>query len=336
MKSYKKILICFLTLFLCLTGSIDAKKNYKLCFKPDSTFKIVQFTDMHIAWQNPNSEPAYECVDHVIKAERPDFIILTGDIIFSRTSIENFKKIINYISSYKIPFAFVFGNHDHQFDATDSALLSSVKDVPYNMTVTAPGISGDSNFNLPIYSQDNKTVESVIYGIDSHDSSHLEKEGVKGYDYIYRDQIDWYVATSRNYTKANHNVPVPSVAFFHIPLPEFSAAASNEGTPLFGNRTEKVCCPNVNSGLFTAMVEQGDIMGIFCGHDHDNDYAAKWYNILLAYGRYSGGMNVYNHLKGNGARVIKLEQGKRSFHTWIRLTDGTTQQETEFPKDYLR
>ena len=38
-----------------------------------------------------------------------------------------------------------------------------------------------------------------------------------------------------------------------------------------------------------------------------------WKNILLAYGRYTGGNTVYNHLP-NGARIIVLDEGARTFH----------------------
>lgn len=57
----------------------------------------------------------------------------------------------------------------------------------------------------------------------------------------------------------------------------------------------------LNTGMFAAMKASGDVMGTFVGHDHDNDYAVMWKDILLAYGRYTGGNTVYNHLP-NGAR----------------------------------
>ena len=69
--------------------------------------------------------------------------------------------------------------------------------------------------------------------------------------------------------------------------------------------------------MFAAMKEAGDVMGVFVGHDHDNDYAVMWKNILLAYGRYTGGNTVYNHLP-NGARIIVLDEGARTFTSWIR------------------
>lgn len=322
-------------LSIAFATTAGAQHNNKLRFKTDGTFKIVQFTDTHIVWNDSRSDVAYECIDKVVKSENPDFIILTGDIIYSEPAIDNFKKVMNYVSQYKIPFAFVFGNHDHQFNVTDSALLASVKNVPYNMTTTAPGISGDCNFDLPVYAPNGKKVEAVLYGLDSHNDSRLGKVGVKGYDYIYRDQIDWYARTSKGYTQKNNGTPLPSLAFFHIPLPEYWDAAIDPVAILYGSRREPMCNPKLNSGLFCAMKEQGDVMGMFCGHDHDDDYAVAYYGVLLAYGRFSGGNTEYNHLNCNGARVIEMKQGERSFKTWIRLRNGAVEQSTEFPKDYV-
>ena len=61
-------------------------------------------------------------------------------------------------------------------------------------------------------------------------------------------------------------------------------------------------------------------MATFVGHDHVNDYVVDWKGILLCYGRFTGGNTVYHDIPGgNGARVIELTQGVRSFKTWERL-----------------
>ena len=59
-----------------------------------------------------------------------------------------------------------------------------------------------------------------------------------------------------------------------------------------------------------------------------------WHGILLAYGRYTGGNTVYNHLP-NGARVIQLTEGERSFKTWIRTQAGV-EQVTTYPDSYRK
>ena len=45
-------------------------------------------------------------------------------------------------------------------------------------------------------------------------------------------------------------------------LPEYNEAAADERALLIGIRKEKACAPVVNSGLFTAMLEAGDVLFI--------------------------------------------------------------------------
>ena len=86
--------------------------------------------------------------------------------------------------------------------------------------------------------------------------------------------------------------------------------------------------------MFAAMKEAGDVMGVFVGHDHDNDYAVMWKNILLAYGRFTGGNTEYNHLP-NGARIIVLNEGSCTFDTWIRQKGGIVDS-TSYPSSYVK
>lgn len=70
------------------------------------------------------------------------------------------------------------------------------------------------------------------------------------------------------------------------------------------------------------MVEMGDVMGTFVGHDHGNDFWGTMHGIRLCYGRTT--RNTYlNKPFLTGARVIKLRAGERSFDTWLHLEDGT-------------
>ena len=50
------------------------------------------------------------------------------------------------------------------------------------------------------------------------------------------------------------------------------------------------------------MYECGDVMGIFAGHDHDNNYIGCMHGICLAYG-YKSGRQSYGKI-GRGVRVI--------------------------------
>lgn len=47
-----------------------------LKFNPDKKFKIVQFTDLHVKWQDPRSDIAFERMNQVLDDEKPDLVIL--------------------------------------------------------------------------------------------------------------------------------------------------------------------------------------------------------------------------------------------------------------------
>lgn len=120
---------------------------------------------------------------------------------------------------------------------------------------------------------------------------------------------------------------LPALAFFHIPLPEYDEVWR---TALCrGSRHEPVCAPSINSGFFAALVEAGDVMGTFAGHDHVNDFEGELHGIRLCYGRASGFSPYGREGFERGARVIQLQEGERAFRTWLRLADGSRVEQAE-------
>ena len=233
------------------------------------------------------------------------------------------------------PFAMTFGNHDDEQGLSREELFELIRKYKGNLTETTPGISGVTNYTLTLKSHDGDNDAAVLYIFDSNSYSPLKS--LDSYDWIKRDQINWYADRSKAFKAANGGSSLPSLAFFHIPLPEYNEAARDEAAKLIGTRREKACAPVVNSGLFTAMLECGDVMGVFVGHDHVNDYAVEWKGVMLCYGRFTGSKNTYSDIPGgNGARVIEMEEGRRGFRSWIRMNDGKTINEFSFPDDYLK
>lgn len=268
-----------------------------------------------------------------MEAEQPDLVLLTGDIIYGKPAEQSYRDVLDAIAAYGVPFGVVFGNHDDEQGLDRAALLRLTQSYPLNVTRTEPGIHGFSNYALPIAGHAGPDTAAVIYCFDSNAYSQIN--GIKGYDYIRGDQVEWYRRTSRALTAAHGGTPLPAYAFFHIPLPEYSDAVADEDAPFVGTRKERPCVPALNSGLFTAMKECGDVRATFVGHDHSNDYAVLWHGILLAYGRFSGGNTVYNDLP-NGARLIELHEDGQQFDTWVRLADGQVLNRVTCPDSFLR
>ena len=312
------------------------KSSQRLKFNANGKFKIVQFTDVHWAPGNAASKVAAERIAEVLDAEKPDFVEFTGDIIWGKPGIESLKRTFAPVVERDIPFAMTFGNHDDEQDLSRKDIHEQLKNFAGNLNGTVEGLSGVSNFILPVRSSDGSKDAFILYHFDSHAYSQM-KEQVDGYDWIKADQIAWYRSCSDELKAKNGGKALPALAFFHIPLPEYNYAAQQENALLIGIRKEAACAPKINSGLFTAMLEKGDVMGTFVGHDHVNDYVTTWKGILLGYGRYTGGKTVYCDIPwGNGARVIELTEGKRELDSWVRLKDGRIESRIHYPTDFSK
>ena len=330
MKILNKLFLATALMLICAATAIAQPNALK--FNANHKFKIVQFTDIHWKYGNPASDEAGERMAEVLDVEKPDLVVFTGDVIFAKPAREGLNKALEATISRGIPFAVTWGNHDDEQDLSRKELSEHVATKAGNLTSTVEGISGVTNYTLSVKSTDGKRDAAVLYIFDSNSYSPIKK--VKGYDWTKHDQVEWYRQTSKAFTAANDGKPLPALAFFHIPLPEFHEAAQNESTYFVGTRKEKACAPEINTGLAAAMLEAGDVMGVFVGHDHVNDYVVDWRGILLGYGRFTGGATVYHDIpEGNGARVIELTEDSRTIKTWIRIKGGKVINEVNYPAD---
>lgn len=319
--------IVLFSVLVCMASFVNAQE---LQFRRNGEFKIVQFTDIHFNGRE-RSEAALGCIDSVMVHEKPDLVVLTGDIVTDKPAKENLLRVLERVSEFNVPFMYEFGNHDHEQGLTNRELYEIARGVR-NCIMTAKSESEELDHVIRIKSHDGKKVSAAIYCMDSHSNAQLKSVG--GYGWLTLDQVQWYRNQSKQLTEANGGKPLPALAFFHIPVPEFHEAVKDEKSTLIGSRRETVCSPVINTGMFAAMIEQGDVMGIFVGHDHDNDYTVLWRNILLGYGRFSGGNTVYNNLPC-GARVIVLKEDQRRFDTYVRERKGTILHRSTYPDSYV-
>jgi predicted MPP superfamily phosphohydrolase len=305
------IILLLLAITLTLTG-FETLKEFAdgnrlnppaLTFRPDGKFVIMQMTDFH--WMQ-HRENMWELLERSIEAVRPDLIILTGDIVTDSDTRRGWEKVTAPLVRSGIPWAVVFGNHDTEHDLTKPEIIRILSRMPGNLTVNGPDdVSGNGNYALTVASPRTGKTASVLYCFDTRRQEH-------GLDSTH---IRWYAQQSRAWTAANNGKPLPSLAFFHIPVPEYSLIAGKPST--LGAFGEPVCCPPHNAGALAAFAEQGDVMGTFTGHDHRNNFIGSHSGIALAYG-YNTSLSHDSYYKiGRGVRVIELTEGARTFATWL-------------------
>nr|WP_098745789.1 metallophosphoesterase family protein [Paenibacillus sp. EZ-K15] len=304
----------------------------KLKLREDGTFVIVQFSDVEFI-DAEDLDPETPLLDSMTKAtmeriiaiEQPDLVVFAGDLTASARSkdpLQSFRSAVAVAEENRVAWAAVFGNHDSEGSLPRKRMHEEQLLHEYCVAQPdPPGVSGAGNYVLTINDRAEKPAVSLFF-LDSGDYSPIEAVG--GYDWIRRDQIEWYVSESRQLAERNGGAPLPALAFFHIPLPEYDEVWKTKVCE--GHCSEWISSPKVNSGLFAAMVEMGDVMGTFVGHDHSNDYCGTLHGIRLCYGRSTRYVSYVDGVRKDkfptGARVIRLNAGERQFETWIRQSDG--------------
>lgn len=311
----KKILILILVLLGIVPTGMFAGRQFS--FNKDGKFKIVQFTDIHWMPNSPKCAETTATIQAVLKAENPDFAILTGDVVTYDPALKGWKAIVKIFEDAKMPFTVTMGNHDAEY-LTKDVIYDFLMKSPYYVGDKGPKeIMGCGNCAIPVYDSKGKNkVEAVLYSMDSNDYKPVNKYGE--YDWIHFDEIEWYRNQSAQFTRNNGGKPVPSLMFFHIPLMEYKNIIGRDTT--VGTDGEGIAGADINSGMFASLVDMQDVMGVFVGHDHDNDFVGMEYGITLGFGRVTGA-DAYGELQ-RGARIIELREGKPRFNTWVRTPSG--------------
>lgn len=284
-----------------------------------------------------------DCINAALELEQPDLVILNGDNIHGsapslllnpaavRGSIAQF---VEPITARGIPFAPVFGNHDPETILSKQAQMEHYQSFAGCLAEANPIGSSVGNYCLPVRDETGALFANLWF-LDSN--NHVRTEYGRGYAYVTEEQQAWYEQTSAALARENGGVPVPSLLFQHIPVPEIYDALTEvpEGTPGavegYGRRSghyyilndelcsagtlgEGPCPPDVSSGQFDGWLRQGDVRAAFFGHDHRNDFVATVRGIDLVY---TPGIGFYSYGNGygRGVRVVELDQANPALYS---------------------
>lgn len=277
----------------------------------DGKFRILCISDLHgvVNFDTRILRDLAALLDSV----KPDLLLVLGDMVW-KDCLENsenlrafLRPVFNVVEERNIPWAHVFGNHDSDSNGACPYSQQAVyEEFTHNLTKRGPGdIHGVGNFVLPVLSEHGDDIVFNVWGLDSHDSLGdfmrefgLGNPSVKwdyqcaypsclhdwagGYDTFNFDQIMWYWNSSKELEEyAGHRIP--GLMCMHMPIPEFCITYKNTAETYYsGTRREGVGCSPVNSGLFNAVLDRGDVKDIVCGHDHINDYTGTWLGIRMS------------------------------------------------------
>ena len=299
----------------------------------DGKFKIIQLADLHLTTGfgkclDPYPELDYsvkncladeftlDFVEKVLDLENPDLVVLTGDQIFGPETFDSetaLLKILSILIERKIPYALVFGNHDSEGGTLSrKQLMAITENLPYSVSNAGPEeVTGVGNYEVVIDGVGSNP-PIILYMLDSHSS--LEN-GKPGYEAFTEDQKVFVERLSAARDDAKKPI---KLAFFHIPLPEYTNVGE-DAMSRQGNFLEGVVPSSTNTGMFDTL-KSLDVRLISVGHDHCNDFCFNNDGVALCYGG-GAGLGGYGGYGGyiRRIRVFEIDTNSREITTWKRL-----------------
>lgn len=269
-------------------------------------FTILLFSDIQIGANPFRDARALRMADALVEETDPDFIMTTGDNTYFAFSGLMAPVIVERMERCGVPWAVTLGNHDSEGIMDRNWVGNQYENAENSLFEMGPeDVSGVGNYVINIADEEGRDIYSLIM-MDSH--AQRRYEDGRDYDYIHPGQIDWYEWV------VSGESDVPSMLFFHIPLPEYAdvkslwEAGELDPATSFGEDRERVCCPPVNTGLFDKVLELGGTTHIFVGHDHVNCLSADYKGVRLTYGLKTGPA-CYADGDMQGATLITIEDG---------------------------
>ncbi len=301
--------------------------NGEYSFTTDREFRVMQLTDVHLGGgflSRKEDKMTINTVAAMVTAEKPDLIIVTGDISFAVPYISGtinnaiaHRMFIRLMERLEIPWTVNFGNHDSEaYNYYGRATVSEMyadESLKYCLFIPDGDLSGEGNHVINVKNSAGLITES-FYMIDTHAYTDKDPLGIKwDYDYVKEDQIAWYASKIEAHKAANAAVYATlteeqktayadllepkSLMFMHIPLREVKAAydeliangkQDTENVKWLegfdGETDEVVYCSRTDEQLFETVLEKGSTKGLFYGHDHLNNFVLDYKGVKLSYG----------------------------------------------------
>lgn len=319
--------------------------NGKIVNKP---FKILVTTDLHLCddWELINK--SLSMLAKHVEAEKPDLILFTGDVVLTDHQQVDCIQFGRFMEKMGIYWAYVFGNHEARAEKEYHKyfMLKNLTSFPHCLSKFGDSsLFGYGNFFINILSSPNSIQQSIVMLDSGRNTSptHNVENGapaeLKGYDFLKKDQIDWYKKTILDLEKEYGKFK--SIMAMHIALCEYEKVMkqdedgnyvpTGEAEILYGGMYESVGCSEFNSGMFDAIKELGSTKAVIVGHDHINDFCAKYDGVYLVYAQCDG-YNTYTMGSNFGWDEKDWMQGV----TMIDMNkDGEISFRQRFNRDYL-
>ncbi len=294
-----------------LVPTLGEDGNYT--FTTDRDFRIMQLTDIHLGGGFMcigKDTKAINAVAAMITAEKPDLVIVTGDIAYpipvQAGTINNerpaimFAELMEKLGVYWCP---TFGNHDTEDFALYTRdeianLYMNKENYPHCLLQKGPeGVDGVGNYIINVKNTKGEITQSLFM----LDSQMYVKSILLGliseYDCVHASQVEWYNNQLKVLAEENSGKTPKSLMFMHIPVIEMKEAydeyvangfKDTENVKylggIIGEKDSAICNSELNYGIFDAVKNSDSTQAMFFGHDHLNSFGVNYKGVDMIYG----------------------------------------------------
>lgn len=308
-----------------------------LRFDENGKFRILMVSDIH-GGVGYAREETMRAMQALVDEAKPQLVIMCGDIagpgMIHIETEEQLHSLLDDLSAPMekagIPWAHVFGNHDDNFGLSNEEQQVIYESYPHCISKSGPEeLTGVGNYVLPVMDYAGEKILFNVFGLDSHGGMdqfkkqygipdakffHMNPISCSNSGCINFDQIMWYWNTSEQLEKYAGN-KIPALMFMHVPLPEHGIVAmKRHDCKIEGYHLDDVECPPLNTGLFAACLQRGDVKGIFCGHVHLNDYVGEYAGVQLGFDGFMSYHACHNE-DIRGGRVFEISAAEPEKYT---------------------
>lgn len=317
----KKALIALMSVLSVSLSACGAVKNweehlddyvFEMAYKEN--FNILQLTDIHWNYNSSTSssrtylEKLLEQVKkHLPSGQQIDLIEITGDqfMLANSFQVESFIKFFEKkAEEYGFKYAVIWGNHDRHGLYNPNWLSDQFRKAK-NCYYAEPNdnLYGRSNFVINL--KDGDTVKWQLANLDSGASfSETAISPFRDYDYIRKDQIEWYKKENEKAGGA------PVIAYYHIPQQDNGIAYKTRNTRK--NKFFKLegFANNESEEYYSDFIKVGrenNLKAAFMGHAHNIDWTVDYDGVILGLGVKTGTELYYAHIDANSQDPMMKE-----------------------------
>ncbi|KAH6845730.1 Metallo-dependent phosphatase-like protein [Chaetomium sp. MPI-CAGE-AT-0009] len=231
-----------------LPGTQEQRGLGPLRFRPDGTFHISIFEDLHFgenawdAWGPQQDVQSVKVIKTVLDSEPDiDLVVLNGDLItgdntFLENSTDYVDQIVRPFAERGLTWASTYGNHDNHFNISAAHILEREKRWPNSRTTQMVSIpdadTGVSNYYLPVYPADCDPdslsppcpPKLLLWFFDSRGGFRYQQRNLTTGalaplpNWVDARVVDWFIQTNTELVAATTGgTPIPALAFVHIP-----------------------------------------------------------------------------------------------------------------------